>query len=282
VDAKTDTSAHLVGTDVGGEVKDSSSRVLVHALESWDFETHTLNHTMIVWREDGSLYVFYYPGRFDPDEDDLEKIPKPPSPLPADLFEAPRDPSLPCIEEPFPPDSYLKTPFLAIPKVIYKRIVAGESYSLGMNMLREAEVYEKLRLQPHRNICHFYGCVLSPQGNTIKALCLRRYKCTLEEAVPSAVNAESIMHDIREGLTYLHERGFAHNDLNPSNVMLDDEGRAILIDFDSCLPVGTSLDDRKGGTPGWEMDPSPMTSEEANDWFAFALVEKYLHSNSNS
>jgi serine/threonine protein kinase len=236
---------------------------------------------MILWREDGSIYVFYYPGRFNPD--DLEKIPKPSSPLPANIFEAPRDPSLSCIGEPFPPDSYLKTPAFIVEKDIYERIVAGESCSLGMNMLQEAEVYEKLRLKPHPNICHFYGCVLSPQGDTIKALCLRRYKCTLQETLDatSTLDAESIMQDVRDGLTHLHKMGLAHNDLNPSNVMLDNEGRAILIDFDSCLPIGASLNDRKCGTPNWEMDPPPVTSERDNDWFAFTLLQKHLHSNSN-
>jgi len=236
---------------------------------------------MVLWREDGSFYVHYYPERnFNPD--DLEKIPKPSSPLPANLFEAPRDRSLPCIGEPFPPDSYLKTPFLAVDQVIYNRILPGESICLGESMLREAQVYEKLRLKPHPNICHFYGCILSPQGDTIKALCLRKYKCTLEDAELGALDAESIMRDIRDALTHLHEMGFAFIDLNPSNVMLDDEGRAILIDFDSCSPIGEGFKNRKRGTPGWEIDPPPLTSETDNDWFAFTLLEKYLLSNSNS
>ena len=248
--------------------------------------TGTVDHTMVLWQEDGSLYLFCYTGRFHPD--DLEKIPKPSSPLPANTFEAPRDPSLSYISEPFPPDSYLKSPPLFIEKDVYERIVAGETYSPGMNMLGEANIYEKLRLKPHLNICHFYGCILSPQGDTVKGLCLRKYRCTLQQAMDCAdhpLKVESVMQDIREGLTHLHKMGFAHNDLNLSNVMLDDEDRAILIDFDSCLPIGEGFNGRKAGTFGWQMDPPPVTSERHNDWFAFAILQKHLqasYANSSS
>lgn len=45
---------------------------------------------------------------------------------------------------------------------------------------------------------------------------------------------------VERGVRHLHGLGWAHNDINPSNIMLDgDEG--VVIDLGSCTRVGESL-----------------------------------------
>lgn len=53
--------------------------------------------------------------------------------------------------------------------------------------------------------------------------------------------------------------------------MLDDDGHAIIIDFDSCASSGTKS---RGGTPGWST--SPNIAEVANDEHGFNLVARFI------
>ena len=42
-------------------------------------------------------------------------------------------------------------------------------------------------------------------------------------------------------LQYLHTKGYVYLDMKPQNLMLDDQGDIVLIDFGSCMPIhGTS------------------------------------------
>lgn len=53
--------------------------------------------------------------------------------------------------------------------------------------------------------------------------------------------------------------------------MLDDTDRAIIIDFDSCQPIGSQS---VGGTPGWSTNPKVALLE--NDLFGLNLISKFL------
>jgi serine/threonine protein kinase len=95
----------------------------------------------------------------------------------------------------------------------------------------------------------------------------------MEEANPGHLNKRSSNHHlpndiatryllgIDRGLRHMHSLGLVHNDVNPSNVMLSDE--AIIIDFDSCLPVGSLLATAKR-TPEWH-DSRVWISTPGND-----------------
>jgi serine/threonine protein kinase len=69
---------------------------------------------------------------------------------------------------------------------------------------------------------------------------------------------------IRNGISHIHSLGFAHNDINPSNIMFDDNNTLVIIDFDLCLPFESILTTTKQ-TPGWH-DPEVQTSDPRNDW----------------
>ena len=70
---------------------------------------------------------------------------------------------------------------------------------------------------------------------------------------------EGILHDIRKGINHLHSLGLVHDDLGPWNVMVDEQGRAIIVDFDAA------------GNPG---EPSRRSKPEHPDFRAFSNDEK--------
>ncbi len=73
------------------------------------------------------------------------------------------------------------------------------------------------------------------------------------------------------GLGAVHDRGLLHLDLKPSNVMLDDQGRARLTDFGMAAAAGEKT---RGGTPAymapelWQGHPGTVQS----DLYALGLV----------
>ena len=79
------------------------------------------------------------------------------------------------------------------------------------------------------------------------------------------------------GLRFLHDTlGLAHNDINPTNIMLDDRASPVIIDFDSCIPIGKEFGSRKGGTYGWVQTPEPSVSAPENDLYGLELIARYL------
>ncbi|OJA19894.1 hypothetical protein AZE42_07020 [Rhizopogon vesiculosus] len=67
----------------------------------------------------------------------------------------------------------------------------------------------------------------------------------------------NIAKDIAGGLKYLHEFPIIHGDLTPSNVLIDNEGNAVLTDFGLSVILGGFADvsciytEAKSGTAAW-------------------------------
>ena len=142
------------------------------------------------------------------------------------------------------------------------RISEGPQPSLiAEDILREARIYELLTLHPHPNIATYLGCQVS--DGTITGLCLKKYPHTLmKEVNPGALKKRALRNmrkakgeyshfltGIENGIQHLHSLGLVHNDINPSNIMID-EDRAIIIDFGSCRKLGESLEN-VGRTYEW-------------------------------
>ncbi len=91
----------------------------------------------------------------------------------------------------------------------------------------------------------------------------------------AALRAESlrkgIVSDIREALSALHAVGLIHGDVSPRNIIVDENGRAVLIDI--ALPV------RPGeGTPGFSLS---QVKDEASDWAALDAIAQTLELHSS-
>lgn len=77
-------------------------------------------------------------------------------------------------------------------------------------------------------------------------------------------NLGSVKEELREIVDRLHEFGFSHGDLNPSNVMRDGSGRLVLIDPSFSGKIGEVV---PGHVPSWQYEGSV---------FSTTTDEKYL------
>lgn len=139
----------------------------------------------------------------------------------------------------------------------------------------EAIACEDLLRHPHPNIAQYFGCQVI--NNRIVGLCFKEYQETLNERLEhdcNTIGIEKCLTDIRMGIAHMHQVGYAHNDINPRNVMFDSDGKAVLIDFDSCRPLGNKLG-RKSGTKGFYIK-SATTSEKQNSYYGLAMIERNL------
>lgn len=79
---------------------------------------------------------------------------------------------------------------------------------------------------------------------------------------------------IVRGVQALHDAGLRHGDLEPSNILVDDEGRVVVVDFGLTQPMGETH--VSGGTPLY-MAPELLSGEDASvgpwcDWYALGVT----------
>jgi serine/threonine protein kinase len=148
---------------------------------------------------------------------------------------------------------------------------------------REVETCEILLKNPHPNIATYYG--YKATHGPVSGQCFRRYTSTLLEAVnPQRLgkvaflsrarelvraNMKSGIEGILAAIKHLHSSGLVHNDINPANIMLDNDGTFVLIDFDSCRCIRESLRNTETKRNRHWHDPAVDISLEKNDLEAF-------------
>ncbi|OIW22828.1 hypothetical protein CONLIGDRAFT_719671 [Coniochaeta ligniaria NRRL 30616] len=167
------------------------------------------------------------------------------------------------------PNQYIKRPkFLSY------------SWSAGMQMiatrfLEEARTLNLVRRHPHPNVVSLEGYVVS--HNRIIGLALKNYPITLAQRRQSEdskpLDKASCYRSIERGVQHLHSLGIAHNDINPSNIMLDDEDCPVIVDLGSCKAFGEVL--TEAGTPRWN-DGFDTVSTRNNDKIGLRKLREWL------
>lgn len=251
-------------------------RELIKSYEVWNSTTEKLDHTVVVWKENDDCYQSEYRSTtklFDFDSLSTSES----TPIPMHIFKGRWHPSLTESPPVFPTDSFLKRPCILLPDD-YDANKPG-SWTPGDYLVKEAKVYEILKQHPHPNICVYYGCVRDVDH--ITAICLKQYGRRLMNAVwesDPTLNHAAILDGISKGLTFLHETlGLVHNDINPANIMLDDAGNPVIIDFDSCIPIGEEVGlSGKAGTFGWTVEPMPTIALPENDIYGLKQIGEFM------
>jgi serine/threonine protein kinase len=185
--------------------------------------------------------------------------------IPADQIFPSADPEFTRAPDPLPPTSYVKRPRL----LFYG--LGGLDY--GSHVLVEVEACEVLRKHPHPNIATYLGCVV--KEGRIRGLVFSKYSVTLSQLLKdgSVFDREHCLQGIEAGVRHMHNLGLVHNDLNPSNIMMDGDN-PVIIDFDSCRREGEELGS-KAGTDGWTLDGQNY-AERGNDCYSLSKLQVAL------
>ncbi|KAI1305037.1 kinase-like protein [Xylaria venustula] len=145
--------------------------------------------------------------------------------------------------------------------------------------LGEAQIMEQVSRINHKNIIRYYGCQV--RDDRLTGIVLERHKCSLFEYFlwewdkDSVLDSKVFMEELESAVSHLHTAGLAHNDLKPSNILLDRDHMPVLIDFGSCRPFGTRL--LEGGTPGWNnSEKLIVSSDKEHDLFSLAKIREWL------
>jgi hypothetical protein len=191
-------------------------------------------YTSISANVDGVAYT----GRVDQQPDEVDE---------ADVLTSLEPVPVECINPPYE-EAFTLAPALdadkhywKAPSFTYDDCRPGNTFVANC-LLNEVRVLERLRQNPHPNLATYHGCVV--KAGRITHICLQRYQSNLVDHVfnGNAIGRrDQILADIRAGIDHLHSLGLAHNDVNPYNICVNEDGSAVIIDLDSCLPFNEPL-----------------------------------------
>jgi serine/threonine protein kinase len=148
--------------------------------------------------------------------------------------------------------------------------------SLSRLLLQEAEALELLSgIRQHPNVVRYHGCLV--KRGRIVGIVLDRLTELLEyrfeDKGREPFDAEACMRKMKSVVQFLHSQGLAHNDIKPTNIMLNEHDEPYIIDLGSCLPFGSLL--ITGGTLGW-IDEEYTHSARWNDEIALRKLRTWL------
>ncbi|KAJ6782771.1 hypothetical protein PWT90_11034 [Aphanocladium album] len=160
-------------------------------------------------------------------------------------------------------------------------------------MEHEVEMCELLNQAPHPNLALYYGCLV--EADKVQGLSVKNFQSPLlGEVNPKGLSKVHLMGTIRDlvnegmrgwiqqlrsAVSHIHALGYVHNGITPSNIMLDEDGRPVLIDFGGVCRVGESLTTVRQ-TIGWH-DESVVFAKERNDLDALDEIETWLFGQSH-
>ncbi|KEY63873.1 hypothetical protein S7711_10118 [Stachybotrys chartarum IBT 7711] len=139
---------------------------------------------------------------------------------------------------------------------------------ISSGLLQEVRVCEIIRQHPHPHIAKYHGCIV--QNGRITGLAFDRYAETIAERFDRCGNISTeCFQRIQDGIKHLHSLRLVHNDIGPDNIMFADieSKEPIIIDFDSCVLVGSPLPVKRGPVP-----EGTATAEFGNDFFGLEMM----------
>ncbi|KAI9831652.1 MAG: hypothetical protein M1819_004718 [Sarea resinae] len=244
--------------------------------EEFETETNEFRYTMFA-AVDGDVIYF---GQLNIPKRDLsfQQITSALSPIPDDqIFPQwpPSDMKATQAPEVLPANIYIKRPNLSMFDVFKEYNVL---HLLPQGLKEEVEAMEAICQHPHPNIIRYHGCQV--RRGRITGLVLDRHPIGLRDYLKheiGTINKELFMETLESAIHHLHSLGWAHNDLNPDNILINKAGMPILIDFGSAREIGQELSTSRG-TRGW-IDGEMMDytkSEKRHDISALDKIRAWL------
>lgn len=150
-------------------------------------------------------------------------------------------------------------------------------------MVRLKREYRRMARLSHRNLVK-YDSLEEHGGRPFIAMeliaGLEFYQALQEVPRPKLLGRlRELLQQLTYGVMYLHHAGRVHRDLKGSNVMLDSDGRLVILDFGLVDDVGrrTSITGSFGGVVGTLMYMSPEQSSghlsrPPSDWYAVGVM----------
>ncbi|KAG8943148.1 hypothetical protein FRC04_003181 [Tulasnella sp. 424] len=150
--------------------------------------------------------------------------------------------------------------------------------SRNRNLQREAETWAKLR---HPNIIELFGYVETPEPALVAPWCANG---TLLEYtahnLPPQSHILELLIQVSSAVQYLHRQQppIFHGDVKPSNVLIADDGQALLSDFGSSVTKDSSIQDdevtNQIGTNGYRAPEvlKPSQQSPAADVYSIACL----------
>ncbi|NNG16698.1 MAG: protein kinase [Gemmatimonadales bacterium] len=160
-------------------------------------------------------------------------------------------------------------------KVLFPALLTGEG--AAERFMREARTAASLN---HPNIIPIYAV---KEHESLLYIVMRfvggrGLDSVLEERPTLPIPmVKAILNEVGEALGYAHRRGVIHRDIKPGNILLDEEGRAVITDFGIAKVSAADSITRTGGvvgTPSY-MSPEQCTAGEvtgASDQYSLGLV----------
>lgn len=227
----------------------TSWKDLGHVSEDIDPETGEFLCTSFAVAADDIVYT----GQLNTRKTDitLQQITAALNPIPDEVIfpKYPTSPDAPLTRAPeiLPDNVYIKRPALSTYN-IYKKY--NGLNTLRKCLLQEAQAMQVFSKHPHPHIIRYHGCVV--KRGYITGLVLDRHASDLEAYLENdrgRINKESFMAALESAIYHLHSLGWAHNDLDPSNILVDASGMPVLINFEYCREIGRELPTL--GAMGW-------------------------------
>jgi serine/threonine protein kinase len=149
----------------------------------------------------------------------------------------------------------------------------GYASGLKRTMIDEIRTYELLNKHRVSGVPKYYGCIV--ENGLIKGFGISKLSTTLEglDKLVLHQHASSILTTLSSIVDSLHDIGVVHGDINPTNIMFDDEINTYLVDFDSSGPDMTKM-----GSLGWMRDGYCKSNED--DKHALNMINNYIRTKS--
>lgn len=228
------------------------------------------DHTKFICLRKGSEDDYYYGvgncrfAEATPEHVRTLRLVKIPNDMVFPLFE----PGLTVAPDPLPHNVYIKTP-----KLVDFDDTQRPS-DISARLLHEARICELLVKHAHPNVAQYHGCIV--KGGLIRGLCFTRYPLSLDQRAAESIplNIDHCVKHLKKGIKHLHSLGLAHNNIHPTNIMMQGDN-PIIIDFHSTLKFGASLEGSRPGLPPW-IPPKVLLSDAYNDHYAAVQVYHWL------